>query len=192
MVLYTPGWLWNVTNFEINCCNSDYFVRYDDDGQEDGRAHRLRVQRPSCAALLQHAFEAAVVPVGVFVINQSIANLLVPVVGGVPDAEVVPAHRGEAFHSVTPVQAHRFDRRVVASVPGLESWLFTWMKYLLKILIFRLKGTLARDQFLWNGICLEFTIVNFSYRQYYGHNTLRNITNKEIMDNIENKNISIS
>ena len=101
-----------------HCSNGDDIVHDDDNGQDDGRAHRLRVQRPPCAALLQHAFEAAVVPVGVFVINQSIVNLLVPVVGGVPDAEVVPAHRGEAFHSVTPVQAHRFDCRVVASVPG--------------------------------------------------------------------------
>ena len=46
--------------------------------QQDGQSDRLGEERPPGAALLEHALETPVVPV----------------VGGVPDAEVVPAHRG--------------------------------------------------------------------------------------------------
>ena len=40
-----------------------------------------------------------------------------PVVGGVPDAEVVAAHRGKPLHPVAGVQAHCLNCCVVASIP---------------------------------------------------------------------------
>ena len=69
--------------------------------QQDGQPHRLRVQRPPRPPLLEHTLETPVVPV----------------VGGVPDAEVVAAHWRKSFHSVAAIQAHCLDCCIVAPIP---------------------------------------------------------------------------